>query len=225
MKHSTLNRNEFCPDGYMDISDFMNDKLWEIMEGYGINANDCNLEIGYSLNNCQGDGVCFTKGTLNRLEVEKLLKKEIRLPHEKDEWGICVSHHSRYFHENSFTIDVYYEPFDSDCEESINFNFNTNKIEKDVLAELQSVCKKLEIYGYEIIAELEIEQFKQVCFEDFCRLNGIETDESLCSFSSAREDEKDFILVWRDPKDQKGYFGISAKLERKERTVEYFEFI
>lgn len=107
-------------------------------------ADNCNLELLYSLSYCQGDGVMFSGKFL------------------WEGYQVDIKHSGHYYHENSKILEIYRDEGDEqismDADESIYKKFNNIYI---------NICKQLEKNGY---AHIE-EEFGEESFISTCEAN------------------------------------------------------
>jgi hypothetical protein len=204
MKPSTLKQDNFNPEwdswDSEQLTDQMTYELAEMFKEKGI-END-SFKIGYSLSNCQGDGVCFTEGKLYRKDIEKLLGKTFTNISPNGELNAWISHEGRYQHEKSFYVTCEMDEPDGDMPDWSEAE--CVEVEKEILSELQDLCKRLEKLGYVYIDNWNNDKFLEEAFEDFKRINNIEADERLYDFlyvyvtNDNPEDTTGFTLVWQD---------------------------
>lgn len=130
-------------EDYFFLSEDLNEYLKELLKQYGYKYSDINLN--YSLSNCQGDGVNFTG------ELEINCPNKITVKIQKNNF--------RYQHELTTTLFFY--------DELGNFINEIDEIKNDYL----QICKKVEKYGYSILEYRmsfdEFNEFSEVNFIEY----------------------------------------------------------
>ena len=137
---------------YMFLSDYLNERLFELLEEKGIkDTNDTSkagtrpTQVMYSLSYCQGDGAMF--------------EGDFIYTHKGKKYVITVKHSGRYYHYNSKDFYIH----DEEGEEVNEWE----EVEEAFNVEYKAICKELEHQGYEYI---EYEDSME-CFEGSCEAN------------------------------------------------------
>lgn len=143
-----------------------------LMVDYGLE-----LEVGYSLGYCQGDGLClYGEISFDQIRNNETMKKivfkgfnvsDCRAFHELEYYvsHITLTHRGRYYHSNSVDIDIdYYAGGISD---------KMDKVVKKILTNVKSwyfeECYRYEQMGYDYFYEISESDLK-----DFCESNEYE---------------------------------------------------
>jgi len=142
------------------------------------------FEVGYSLSNSQGDGVCFTKGSLELKDVLSLLKKDKRLykgmltQFDNGAYSFIIKQSGRYQHSHSFSIESDYAYYEVEYSSygGKDYTQAVEQLENDLLEYLRGICDKLENLGYTYIENLEQEAVASQVFKAFLEFNDIESD-------------------------------------------------
>ena len=149
--------------------------------------------LGYSLSNCQGDGVCFRKGEDKYLDhklIKKILKDKVDLRKLNDcYFSVEVNSYGHHYqHENTFYIYVDVETENEKVEEY------AQATAKYLTEHLRDVCSELEAYGYEVIESDDEEEILREAFTRFKDLNLIDVDGEIYEF--------DYVTTEPDAKDK-----------------------
>ncbi|MES2408991.1 MAG: hypothetical protein V4509_01680 [Patescibacteria group bacterium] len=129
---------------YTWLSDCLNERLHEMLIENSIkDLNDTSkpgttpTEVQYSLSYCQGDGMMFA-GSF-----------------EWKDWTVRIKHAGHYYHSHSKETSFYDENGEEGAPEDVENEFETI---------YQKICKDLERYGYDWIAEEDsFERFEESC--------------------------------------------------------------
>jgi hypothetical protein len=165
-------------------SDLINDQVSEYFNEKAQERFGPDLKVYYSLGHCQGDGVAF-EGEIN---LDTLLsdssdyrdsfnRNELRLLNKcKDCISINVTHRGRYYHENSFDVDLGIGQY-SYSRDYKYIDELQKSIEKKILTILQNISQDLKRSGYEDFSQVD-EFSKDVLLssDDLFTITGVRED-------------------------------------------------
>lgn len=134
------------------------------------------LELGYSLSNCQGDGVSLREGSFSGLTALKILNYDLRkFKFIKDNYNFNIglnSYANHYQHNKTFFIDYeYIGDYEKQTEKT---DSQAQEIEDHLIEVLRSICNLIELEGYK---EIEADQEQQILrsgFNNFLESNNLE---------------------------------------------------
>jgi hypothetical protein len=147
---------------YDNSIDILNDGVSEYFNEKAKERFGPDLKVYYSLGHCQGDGVAFE----GEVSLDTLLsdsgdyrdsfnRNELRLLNKcKDCISINVTHSGRYYHENSFDVDLGIGQY-SYSRDYKYIDELQKSIEKKILKILQNISHDLEKSGYEDFSQVD----------------------------------------------------------------------
>lgn len=133
--------NDDNDDPYMQSH--MINLLKEELDERGIKYIEDNIDVRYSLSNCQGDGFMFE----GELEWEK--------------YTIYIKHSGHYYHSYSKSVEMQET-------DNLGFHIENDKDEQEFEELYQEICKKMEGIGYDYIEAYTSEE----AFVEACEANG-----------------------------------------------------
>lgn len=122
------------------LQDILQDMCGEFLREHGIKCTSNYPTVMYSLSNSQGDGAMF-EGTF-----------------EWKNFNVKIKHQGHYYHSYSKDMDI---------EDVTGKTFDYESVYREFEAIYQSICKKLEKYGYDWIEDEQSEAH----FIDECNAN------------------------------------------------------
>jgi len=166
---------------YDSSIDVLNDQVSEYFNEKAKERFGPDLKVYYSLGHCQGDGVAFEGeiilDTLLSNYKDSFNRNELRLLNKcKDCISISVKNELRYYHYNSFRVDLGIGQY-SYSRDYKYIDELQKSIEKKILTILQNISHDLEKSGYEDFSQVD-EFSKDVLLssDDMFTITGVRED-------------------------------------------------
>ncbi len=227
---------------YDFLEDHMKEKAIELIQALPQTDIQDDLEIWYSLSNCQGDGVCIRgwRITLTRISEPKYInpqvlllieeiKKEFAITETKQlEVSITFSHRGNYNHENSFDIDLSWNCIDEN-ENYINQDDSKYDHEAIFIDTYRNICKQLEKYWYSLIEDEDNEEICREALIRFSNINNFEDEIYIDEYEYTTEEKQitdDMIQVATKGDTQFDWLWVALpSFEVRTRDEHYRAFI